>query len=128
ACFNFLDDCNRIFASWIVGSHNSVITFASGRCSHERTLGPIAIPTAAEHHDQPPDSDFAGSLQNLIQSIISVCVVDDDGEPLACAARLESARHTPNLSNTVENSFGLKPQADSHADCGSHIVEVRLAH
>src|SRR6185369_385633 len=49
AFFDFLDNCQRIFASWIVRRDNHVIAFTSSDCTHQRPLGAIAIASAAKY-------------------------------------------------------------------------------
>src|SRR6185369_2755348 len=93
AFFDFLDDRQRIFASWIVRRDNRVIAFTSSNCTHQRPLRAIAFTSAAEYDNHPAGSNFTRGFQNFLKSIIGMRVVDDHAEGLAGVDGFEPPRY-----------------------------------
>ena len=84
--------------------------------AHLGALASVPVAAGAEDHDDTSLSEVSGRLQRGIERVGSVGVVDDDGEVLAGAHRLEPAWHLCGLRQTGGDACGAHPQ--SHRDLG----------
>ena len=95
-----IDDQQRVFAPRIVRRQHDDFARAARRLSHQRTLGAVAIPAAAEQSDDAAIGiEFPRSGQQVAQRVIGVRVIHDHEERLSHFDTLEAAGHGCKLRN-----------------------------
>ena len=124
-----VNDQQRIFAARIVRSQHDDVARASGRLSHQRTLGAVPVAAATEQRDDAARGiEFLRGGQQVAQRIIGVRVIHNHQKRLAQIDALEAARHGGKLRNSRGDDFARKVQRHARADGGENIVNVDSPH
>src|SRR6185369_1129062 len=95
-------DGDGIFRARIVAGQDHEIAFLSSRLAHQRTLGAVAVPAASEYGDHTIGFQIARDRDSISERVVSVRVIDHDGERLTLVDALKPAGH----GAAIGNAFG----------------------
>src|SRR5439155_21297710 len=98
-----------------------------GDAPHERALGAVAVPTAAEDADEAPARDPAGLREHVRECLRGVRVVDEHREALPLVDRLEAARDPTEVGHTPGDRRIGDPEKARRGDGADHVLDVEAS-
>lgn len=122
------DNFQRIFATGIVVRKNGEVAEAARDFAHDRALGTVFAPAAAEEGDGAAlGIQFAGGADETFESVIGVSVIDDNEKGLAEIDALEAAWDAFEIADAGFDDVIGKAESLGRADGSEQIVDVDAA-
>src|SRR5581483_3520706 len=118
---------------WIFGArivrreHHKVAHFGS-RLRHQRTLGAVAIPTAAKKRNHTFGVQLSRHRNHVAQGIVGVGIIHHNQEWLPLLYAFESAGHARRGSDGLRDGPPVQSVAQSRPARRQNVISVKLAH
>ena len=127
AAHGLVDDVLRVLAARVVAGDHTVIGEFLGDRAHAGPLGDVAVAATAEHHDHALLRELLHGLQDVLQGVVGVGVIDEDGEILALVHRFEPPADRREIRNALGNRGRLDPQRRRHRRRRHTVIDVMLS-
>ena len=127
AGFDVLENGFGLFATRVIGGQDAGVAQLGRRLTHQRALGLVAIPAAAEDRDETVRLQLLDGAADILQSIRSVGVIDEHRDPVTGTTEFHPAG---DLRGVGERRHGIAKrnlQRAGGGKRGERVVHVEAA-